>query len=497
LISNSDVELEAIPAQTQRLNLDNQWPSESPSDNPVRAITPDHLAYLIYTSGSTGAPKGVLIPHRGLVNLTEDKIRVCDVRPNDCVLQFFSFSFDASIPEIIMSLAVGAKLLLSTPEILLPGPPLAQLLKRQKVTHITITPSALLSVPQDDFPDLRMVLVGGEAPSQELINTWGKGRRFINAYGPTETTVNASMVALTEASQAVLRPSTNKQLYVLDEQLQLLPVGLVGELHIAGVGLARGYLNRPDLTCEKFIPNPFGKSESKDYPQDLLYKTGDLASIEKNGDIRILGRIDNQTKIRGFRIEPGEVETVLNQNPQVKTSLVVVREDTPGDKRLVAYLIGNEGTAAAPTSELRQFVSETLPHYMVPAGFVWLQQYPLTPNGKVDLKALPQPEQQKTERVDPRSSSETTLFSIFKQVLNEDTIGIHDDFFEVGGHSLLATQLVAQCLNKFDVELTVIDLFEAPSVAELAQRIEQKQLLTQLQASPVEDDDSEREEFAL
>ncbi|MEO0869217.1 MAG: condensation domain-containing protein, partial [Cyanobacteria bacterium J06642_11] len=215
----------AFDLSTQRVNLDTDWPQNQPDSNPEHIVGPDHLAYLIYTSGSTGKPKGVLIPHGGLVNLTEDKIRVCQVRPNDCILQFFSFSFDASIPEIIMALATGSKLLLAPATTLLPGPDLKNLIQRHRVTHITITPSALVSVPYGDFPHLRMVLVGGEAPSPELIETWSQNRLFINAYGPTETTVNASMVPCGNGHpvEPTLLPSTNKQLYILDNNLQLIP----------------------------------------------------------------------------------------------------------------------------------------------------------------------------------------------------------------------------------------------------------------------------------
>ncbi|MEM6451442.1 MAG: amino acid adenylation domain-containing protein [Cyanobacteria bacterium P01_D01_bin.105] len=489
--------------KTQRINLDTDcptdWQTDQPTTNPSSNVTPDNLAYLIYTSGSTGKPKGVLIPHGGLVNLTEDKIRVCDVREDDCILQFFSFSFDASIPEIIMALASGSKLLLAPAITLLPGPDLSALIQRHHVTHITLTPSALTSVPHLDFPDLRMVLVGGEPPTPALIDTWSQNRLFINAYGPTETTVNASMVPCGNGHdvEPTLLPSTNKQLYILDSNLQLLPVGAVGELHIGGVGLARGYLNRPELTAERFIPNPFAKRESKQQ-SPILYKTGDLATYLPDGRIKVLGRIDTQTKIRGFRVELGEVERILQSHPDIKTALVIVREDDPDNKRLVAY-----GVPATPTSQestsstdIRQFVAETLPQYMVPSVFMWLPALPLTPNGKVDMKALPAPVALSSQpQIAPRSATETSLAQIFSQILSVESVSIYDDFFELGGHSLLATQLVSQLLTVFDVEITVIDLFEATTVATLAQRIEQKQRLTQMQ-QPVNDDE-EREEIEL
>ncbi|MEL6136176.1 MAG: amino acid adenylation domain-containing protein [Cyanobacteria bacterium J06626_23] len=502
VLTQSDISLQTT---AQRVDLDKQQFSDQPQTNPTPVVGPDHLAYLIYTSGSTGKPKGVLISHGGLVNLTEDKIRVCQVRSGDCILQFFSFSFDASIPEIIMALATGSKLLLATTTMMLPGLDLKALMQRHRVTHITITPSALLSVPYGEFPDLRMVLVGGEAPSPELIETWSQGRLFINAYGPTETTVNASMVPCGNGQpvQPTLLPSTNKQLYILDENLQPLPVGVSGELHISGVGLARGYLNRPALTAERFIPNPFveqaegGRQKAEGCESLVLYKTGDLAEYLSDGRIKILGRIDNQTKIRGFRVELGEVERILQTHPQVKTSVAVVREDASGNQRLVAYGVPIAGLPEkATSSEVRQFVAETLPQYMVPSVFMWLPALPLTPNGKVDTKSLPEPVAVSYQaRVAPRSETEQAIAQIFAQTLSAESIGIYDDFFELGGHSLLATQLVAQVLAQFDVEITVIDLFEATTVAALAQRIEQKQRLAQMQ-TPV-DDSEEREEIAL
>ncbi|MEO0539232.1 MAG: amino acid adenylation domain-containing protein [Cyanobacteria bacterium P01_A01_bin.105] len=496
----------SLKTSAQRVNLDEQQFNDWPQTNPTPVVAPDHLAYLIYTSGSTGKPKGVLISHGGLVNLTEDKIRVCQVRPGDCILQFFSFSFDASIPEIIMALATGSKLLLATATMMLPGPDLKALMQRHRVSHITITPSALLSVPYDSFPDLRMVLVGGEAPSPELIETWSQGRLFINAYGPTETTVNASMVPCGNGQpvEPTLLPSTNKQLYILDDNLQPLPVGVAGELHISGVGLARGYLNRPELTAERFIPNPFVEpmASPDDQPNTpspalTLYKTGDLAEYLPGGRIKILGRIDNQTKIRGFRVELGEVERILQTHPQLKASVAVVREDSSGNKRLVAYGVPVPGLQEKATpSEVRQFVAETLPQYMVPSVFTWLPALPLTPNGKVDTKALPKPIAVSSQaRIAPRSETEQAIAQIFSQALSVESVSIYDDFFELGGHSLLATQLVAQVLTQFDVEITVIDLFEATTVAALAQRIEQKQRLAQMQM-PV-DDSEEREEIEL
>ena len=467
--------------------------SPSPS-----ALSPENLAYIIYTSGSTGKPKGVLIPHRGLTNLTEHKIRACQVDANSCVLQFFSFSFDASIPEIIMSLGCGAKLCLASRETLLPGEGLLNLMREEKVTHITITPSALATLPAAELPDLKMVLVGGEAPSEELINQWSENRLFINAYGPTEVTVNASMVSCGNGNpvEPTIAPSANKQLYICDRHMQLVSVGAIGELHIAGVGLARGYLNRPELTAEKFIPNPFVGAKG---PSPLLYKTGDLACYLPDGRIKLLGRIDNQVKIRGFRIEPGEIETLINQYPEVKISVVTTLEDTRGDKYLAAYVVFKPNSNAQ-TSSLRNFLQTRVPGYMIPQAFVALDSLPLNPNGKVDLKALPTPEQEKSaieqKIITPRNSSEEKLVRIFAEVLEVEQISIHDNFFDLGGHSLLATKLVALLLEEFAIDINVIDLFEAPTVEGLAKRIEDKLILKEISDNNPNQEE-EREEIRI
>jgi len=463
-----------LPSHTaQVICLDTDWSriAQEPEQNPYSPVTVKNLAYLIYTSGSTGTPKGVLVPHEGLINLTEDKIRTCQVNPNSRVLQFFSLSFDASIPEIVMSLGCGASLHLASPADLLPGAGLLQLLRQQAITHITVTPSALAALPDEALPALEMVLVGGEAPSPELIAQWSQGRRFINAYGPTETTVNASMVECGSGAQPTIRPAANKQLYILDRHLQLVPVGVPGELYIGGVGLARGYHQHPIKTAEAFIPNPFA-----DQPGSRLYKTGDLACYQQDGQIKLLGRLDHQVKIRGFRIEPGEIETLLVQHPDVQDAVVMVRQDQPGEKRLVAYVVP-VAHRTPTTSDLHRFIARKLPKYMVPAAFVLLEALPLNPNGKVDRQALPAPDTIRPDLagafIAPCTATEVTLAQVFAQVLEVEQVGIHDDFFELGGHSLLATKLIARLLQVFQVEVSIVDLFEAPTVAGLAERITQ------------------------
>ncbi|MEM8718482.1 MAG: amino acid adenylation domain-containing protein [Cyanobacteria bacterium P01_G01_bin.39] len=478
------------------INLDDPTPSPTPSPSAPSAH-PDNLAYIIYTSGSTGQPKGVLIPHRGLTNLTEHKIRACQVDASSCVLQFFSFSFDASIPEIIMSLGCGAKLCLADRETLLPGEGLLNLMRSQKVTHITMTPSALATLPAAELPDLKMVLVGGEAPSAELINQWSENRLFINAYGPTEVTVNASMVSCGNGNpvEPTIAPSANKKLYICDRHLQLVPVGVVGELHIAGVGLARGYLNRPDLTAEKFIPNPFlSRGEfGSNFSSAQLYKTGDLAYYLPDGRIQLLGRIDNQVKIRGFRIEPGEIELLINQHPDVKISVVTPLENSQGIKYLAGYIVPKQDRKIK-VGNLSNYLRSQVPNYMIPQHLIVLDALPLNPNGKVDLTALPTPSEIKqetaTEVIAPRNDNEAKLVEIFIQVLEVERVSIDDNFFDLGGHSLLATKLIALLLEEFKIDINVIDLFEAPTVEGLVKRIEDKITFKEISSN---DDDDERE----
>lgn len=478
--------------------LDTDWAmiTRESKQNPDSQVSIKNLAYLIYTSGSTGTPKGVLVTHEGLGNLTEDKIRTCNVQSNSRILQFFSLSFDASIPELVMALGSGASLHLGTQEDLLPGPALMQLLREHAITHITLPPSALAVLPIAELPALQMVLVGGEAPSPELIAQWSKGRQFINAYGPTETTVNASMVECGSSGQSLptVRPAANKQLYILDQALQPVPTGVPGELYISGVGLARGYLNHPEKTAQAFIPDPFDQAEGR-----RMYKTGDLACYLSNGHIKLLGRLDHQVKIRGFRIEPGEIEALLKKHSGVRDGVVIVREDQPGDKRLVAYVVPDQDHILT-ISDLRRFIEEKLPKYMIPTAFVTLDALPINPNGKVDRLMLPEPDMARPELeaefVDPRTPTEKVLAEIFTQVLDIKQVGIHDDFFELGGHSLLATQLVAQLLKAFEIEVTVVDLFEAPTIASLAERMAKQQTLNKLSHLPLETT-QEREEIEI
>jgi len=469
--------VEGLPEHEARVVcLDADWEAiagES-TENPDSGVTVDNLAYVIYTSGSTGRPKGVLLAHRGLSIVSGAQIRTFGLGPGDRVLQFASLSFDAATFEIFMALRVGVTLCLGTQESLLPGPTLIEMLQDLGVTIVTLTPSALASLPIEGLPDLHTITVAGEACSADLVARWAEGRRFFNLYGPTEATIWTTAAECVDGSHKppIGHPVDNTEIYLLDTYLHPVPVGVPGELHIGGVGLARGYLNRPGLTAQKFIPNPFS-----DRPGARLYKTGDLARYLPDGNIEFLGRIDHQVKIRGFRIELGEIEAVLGQYPAVRETVVLAREDTPGDKRLVAYVVPRDEQIPV-ISELRRFLKEKLPDYMVPSTFVTLDVLPLTPNGKVDRRALPAPDAAGLERetvfVAPRTPIEEELAQMWRDILGIEQVGIHDSFFDLGGHSLLATQVVSRVREVYHVEMPVRSLFEAATVANLATTVEQR-----------------------
>ncbi|MEG4345120.1 amino acid adenylation domain-containing protein [Microcoleus sp. A003_D6] len=466
--------LASLPEHQARIVcLDADWEeiSQESELSPITGITPDNLAYVIYTSGSTGKPKGVKVAHQGLCNLVQTQIKLFDLHPDSRVLQFASVSFDASIWEIIMALCTGSQLYLGTREELQPGPALLQLLQEQKITHANLVPSVLAALPDEELPALQNIVVGGEECPASLVERWALGRRFFNLYGPTEYTVCATIAECFKGKglPSIGRPIANTQVYILDPQNQPVPIGVPGELHIAGVGLAKGYLNRPELTEERFIPNPFSNELGS-----RLYKTGDLARYLSDGNIEYLGRIDNQVKIRGFRIELGEIEAVLSQHPGVRESAVIARDFVAGDKQLVAYVVPQE--EGSPTiTDLRHFLKHKLPDYMVPGAFVVLEALPLTPNGKVDHRALPAPDLRKELEesfVAPRTPIEEMLASIWGKILLIDSVGVHDNFFTLGGHSLLATQVISRVRDTFGVEFPFRSLFEAPTIVEFATIVE-------------------------
>jgi len=457
------------------VRLDADWDeiAQESEQNPPRSATADDLAYVIYTSGSTGWPKGTMLRHRGLCNLTDAQQRAFGVAEGSRVLQFSPLSFDASVWETFMALRNGATLCLARQEVLASGPELVRLLREEGVTNVTLPPSVLRLLPEEELPALRTVIAAGEACTPDLVARWAVGRDFFNAYGPTETTVCASMYRCQAGETGpppIGRPIANTELYVLDRNMQLLPVGVAGELHVGGVSLARGYLRRPEMTEARFVPHPYSED-----PAARLYKTGDLVRYRADGNLEFLGRLDQQVKVRGFRIELGEVETVLGQHPGVREAVVAAREDVPGDKRLVGYVVAG-GEPAPTVGELRSYLRQRLPEYMVPTGFVYLERLPLSPSGKVERRALPAPEGQRPELereyVAPRDEVERELAAICGELLGVDRVGVYDSFFELGGHSLLATQLISRVREVFGVELPLRTLFEHPTVADLAGQIE-------------------------
>jgi amino acid adenylation domain-containing protein len=454
----------------QVICLDADWPTiaQFPDTNPSSGVSLDSLAYVIYTSGSTGQPKGVLVTHRGIPNLAAAEAERFRIEASSRVLQFTSFSFDACLSETVMTLYPGAALYVASREERMPGPRLIQLLQRQAITHATLSPSALAVLPQEPLPDLKVIIVAGEACPASVVAQWGQNRRFCNAYGPTETTVCATThVCEADGRQPPIgRPLTNTEIYILDAQQQPVPIGVAGEVYIGGIGLARGYHNRPELTAEKFVPHPFSSD-----PQARLYRTGDLARYRSDGAVDFLGRIDHQVKLRGFRIELGEITAVLEQHASVAHTMVLLREDEPGEKRLVAYIVAAPG-ASPSAAELRTWVLQHLPDYMVPSVFILLERFPLTPNGKVDRAALPLPDREggnSGPHVAPRTPIEQSIGQIWSDVLRVQQVSIYDNFFELGGHSLLATQVISRLRDELQVEVTLRHLFEADTLATLAE----------------------------
>jgi nonribosomal peptide synthetase DhbF len=461
----------SLPPGPPRLVIAEAEVAESPECNPTdrdrrTSHSVDHPAYIIYTSGSTGTPKGVVVTHRGIAALAEAQADRLGLSPRARVLQFASLNFDASVWEMVMALAGGSALVLPSSD-LLSGPGLESVMANERVTHATLPPAILSTLPTVPLP-LECLVVAGEACPPALAEIWSQGRRMINAYGPTETTVCATMSAPLVGSETPIgSPIAGSRVYLLDAALEPVPVGVAGELYIAGVGLARGYLHRPGLTAERFVADPYGP------PGSRMYRTGDLARWRADGRLDYLGRADQQVKIRGFRIEPGEIEAALTAEPGITQAAVIARTDGPGGKYLAAYLVSEAGPRSDPVL-LRRQLANKLPEHMIPAAFVTLDRMPLTSNGKLDRNALPAPDRAAEARqyVAPEGPIETALAEIWSRLLQIERIGRHDNFFELGGHSLMALQVVSQLCDSFGLELPLKTLFQARTLAALAAEID-------------------------
>jgi amino acid adenylation domain-containing protein len=447
--------------------------------NPINRMTPQNLAYVIYTSGSTGRPKGVQIQHSSVVNFLASMRQQPGITSGDTLLAVTTLSFDIAALELFLPLVVGARVVIAPRDSVINGAALAETIDHVGATMMQATPITwrlLLAAGWQGKRDLK-VLCGGEALPLELAQQLlPKVCELWNMYGPTETTIWSTLCKIEQEDTLITvgRPIANTELYILDKDLQLVPIGVPGELYIGGVGLAREYLFRPELSREKFIPHPF-KTESG----ARLYKTGDLARYRADGRVELMGRLDNQVKLRGFRIELKEIESVLSSHPAVQQAVVIMREDTPGDKRLVAYVALSDGKQPAIENELQHHLMKQVPPYMVPSAFVLLESFPLTPNGKVDRRSLPLPDH--VRQIPEESFAAPTLMAhyqlinIWEDLLQIRPIGIRDNFFRMGGHSLLAARMINQFEQVSGKRIPLSTLFAGPTIEQLVNALQQEE----------------------
>ena len=492
--------VESLPKHQGRIVcLDTDWEiiERQSEANLISEVKLDNLAYVIYTSGSTGKPKGVAIEHRNAVALLDWATQVFNPEDLAGVLASTSICFDLSVFELFVPLSRGGKVILAENALHLPT-----LSAAPYVTLINTVPSAIAELLRmDGIPSsVRTVNLAGEPLGNKLVQQvyeHNTVQKVFNLYGPSEDTTYSTYTLVKKGGNEpppIGRPIANTQVYILDAQKQPVPIGVPGELYIGGAGLARGYLNRPELTAVSFILNPFS-----DEPSSRLYKTGDLARYLSDGNIEFLGRIDQQVKIRGFRIELGEIEAAIGQHPAVREAIALVREDNPGDKRLVAYIVANselrgghgdtDPTHSEFINHLRVFLKQKLPQYMIPSAFVLLEAMPLTPNGKIDRRSLRAPDTNTPEFesnfTEPRTPDEQLIAEIWAEVLGLERVGIHDNFFELGGHSLLATQVISRLREAFQIEVPLRSLFESPTVATVTESLLQYRAEQKLKAPPI------------
>ncbi len=464
---------------------DGAAPEAYPACDPDLAVLPEQLAYVMYTSGSTGAPKGVMVQHASVVNHITAYVRQYGVQASDRVLQFASINFDASVEEIFPALAAGAAIVLHDPVLAGTGDEFTQQLAHHRISILGL-PTAFwhewtrqleggASVPDC----VRLVVVGGEKAIAERHRAWsrctaGRSIRWVNTYGPTETTVSVTAYEADgalddDAELPIGRPIANTQVYILNARRQPVPIGACGELYIAGAGLARGYLNQAQLSAERFVANPYGGAG-----QGKMYRTGDIGRYRADGQIEYAGRVDAQVKLRGFRIEPGEVESALCRHAEVASAIVLMRDDVPGGRALVAYVTPEAGADPArhplTAALLGEHLKGQLPAFMLPSWYVVLERLPLTPNGKIDRQALPRPlcDGPGVDGTAPRSATETALAAIWCAVLGLERVGVHDNFFSIGGHSLAAMRAVVEMRKLTGAALSLSRFFEIATIAELA-----------------------------
>ncbi|MEH2170924.1 MAG: amino acid adenylation domain-containing protein [Nostoc sp.] len=483
-------------------------------------------AYMLYTSGSTGLPKGAIVRHDGAVNHIYAQFDELELTEEFCFLQSAPSSTDISVWQFLAPLLIGGKTVIVDIETVAIPKQLFLVLKSSKITVVELVPALFgglleytsqLPILERELPDLKWMMVVGEPVSVSWVNKWLEiypEIKIVNAYGPTEAADDITQFIVdkpfdeNQRTVPIGKPLANLNLYILDEEMKLLPIGAPGEICVSGIGVGDGYWKNEEKTKLSFVTNPFTEARKNLPPnrRDLIYKTGDLGRWLADGNIEFLGRIDHQVKIRGFRVELGEIETFLGQHPNVRENVVVVREENPDDKRLVAYVVPiakfhqDEPTSSELVKQLRDFLKEKLPGYMIPSAIVLLEALPLSPSGKVDRRALPVPNFKNESEfgfVAPRTPAEGIVADIWSQILKQEHVGIHDNFFNLGGHSLLATQAISRLREAFKVELPLRSLFEGPTVAQLVERIEKMLTVQQLQLISTNAVDNNREEIEL
>jgi len=481
------------PGEAGTLHIDSDWEriSQESQENIDTVTVPDNLAYVLYTSGSTGKPKGVQVEHGALAHVLRSLQREFQLVSGDVLVAVTTLSFDIATLELLLPLTTGAQVRIATREDMLDGHRLESVIRDSAATVVQATPATWWMLLETGWRQSGMrVLCGGEEMPAELARLLKeRGAETWNLYGPTETTIWSTMhhVGAAEGDRIPIgKPLANTRVYVLSRTGELLPSGVAGELFLGGAQLARGYLGQPALTAERFIPDRFGPR-----PGGRLYRTGDLVKWREDGTLEFLTRVDRQVKIRGFRIELGEIEAALDSHAALQRNIVAARQDRTGARRLVAYVVGKSGVEIPASSELRDFLRQSLPEYMVPATYVVLECVPLGPNGKVDYKQLPDSEadlQEQRTYIAPHDETEEILCRIWSEVLKQERVGVQDNFFELGGHSLLAMQIASRIRSALEIVVPLVELFRAPTVRELRSRIEQyktnKAPLTAVPARP-------------